>query len=185
MPLNKIAKRLDPRLDEMTLFHELTETESAEFERLDREVADLESNMTLSGTTERTIDRKEKIFGVANDDSKSLEDRRSVLLARFRGNGATTEGLVKRVAESFENGNIRVVENTRPYVITIEFVSNNGIPNNLGDFKAALEEIKPAHIEIEYVYTSITWNDYEGYNKTWDEWEALNLTWDELETYKG
>lgn len=182
--MNRIAKRLDPRLDEIALFHETTEAESKEFDLLDAEIAEYESNMTLSGTTEKYIGDREEEFGIVPDPSKTLQDRRAVLVAKLRGQGTTTPEFIRNVAASFQYGEVDVDETSAPYVVNIIFENVMGVPPNMADFIAALEEVKPAHIIFNYTYKYNTWNDLEAFHKTWDEWEALDLTWDELMVYK-
>ena len=182
--MNRIAKRLDPRLDEIALFHETTEAESKELDLLDDEIAEYESNMTLGGTTAKYIDDREEEFGIVPDPSKSLQDRRAVLVAKLRGQGTTTAEFIRNVAASFQYGEVDVDDASTPYVVNIIFENVMGVPPNMSDFIAALEEVKPAHIIFNYTYKYNTWNDLEAFHKTWDEWEALDLTWDELMVYK-
>lgn len=182
--MNRIAKRLDPRLDEITLFHELTNAESLEFDHLNNELAEVESNMTLSGTTLRCIDRREAEFGVASDSKKPIEQRRAVLIAKLRGQGTTTPEFIKNVALSFQYGEVDVVEDEAPYTVRIVFESVLGVPPNMQDFINALEEVKPAHLVFEYVYKYNTWDMLEAFHKTWDEWADVNITFDELMTYR-
>lgn len=181
--MNRLAKRLDPRLDDISLFHELTEAESKGLGDMDRLLAELESNMTLSGTTASQIDRREAWFGVKSDASKPLTDRRAVLIAKLRGQGTTTPEFIRNVALSFQYGEVSVDETSAPYVVNIIFESVLGVPPNMTDFIAALEEVKPAHIVFNYTYKYNTWDDFEAFNHTWDEWEALAVSWDELMTY--
>lgn len=181
--MNRIAKRLDPRLDEISLFHELTEAESKEFALLDNEMAELESNMSLSGTTASQIGRREAWFGVKSDPAKPLSDRRAVLIAKLRGQGVTTPEFIRNVAASFQYGEVSVDETSAPYVVNIIFESVLGVPPNMNDFIRALEEVKPAHIVFNYTYKYNTWNDLEAFHHTWDEWEEIHVTWDELMTY--
>lgn len=182
--MNRIAKRLDPRLDEITLFHELTNAESLEFDHLNDDLAEVESNMTLSGTTERCIDRREAEFGVSSDSKKPIEQRRAVLIAKLRGQGTTTPEFIKNVALSFQYGEVDVVEDEAPYTVLIVFESVLGVPPNMQDFVNALEEVKPAHLVFEYVYKYNTWDMLEAFHKTWDEWADVNITFDELMTYR-
>lgn len=182
--MNRIAKRLDPRLDEITLFHELTNAESLEFDHLNNELAEVESNMTLNGTTLRCIDRREAEFGVTSDSKKPIEQRRAVLIAKLRGQGTTTPEFIKNVALSFQYGEVDVVEDDAPYTVRIVFESVLGVPPNMQDFINALEEVKPAHLVFEYVYKYNTWDMLEAFNKTWDEWADTGVTFDGLMTYK-
>jgi hypothetical protein len=181
--MNRIAKRLDHRLDDIALFHDLTEAESKEFDLLDGEMDALESNMTLSGTTVRYIGRREAEFGVASDPSKPIADRRAVLVAKLRGQGTTTPEFIRNVAASFQYGEVSVDETSAPYVVNIIFESVLGVPPNMDDFIRTIEEVKPAHLVFEYVYRYNTWDMIEAFEKTWDEWEALDITFEGLMTY--
>ena len=181
--MNRIAKRLDPRLDEIARFHELTEAESKGLDDMDEALADMESNMSLAGTTETNIARREAWFGVTPDEAKPLEQRRAVLIAKLRGQGTTTPEFIRSVAASFEYGEVSVDETSAPYTVRIVFESVMGVPPNMTDFIRALEEVKPAHIVFDYQYKYNTWDDFEAFHHTFDEWAAIHVTWDELMTY--
>lgn len=181
--MNRIAKRLDPRLDEITHFHELTEAESKGLDDMDEALADMESNMSLAGTTETNIARREAWFGVTPDEAKPLEQRRAVLIAKLRGQGTTTPEFIRNVAASFQYGEVSVDETSAPYTVRIVFESVMGVPPNMADFIRALEEVKPAHIVFDYQYKYNTWDDFEAFHHTFDEWAAIHVTWDELMTY--
>lgn len=181
--VNRIAARLDPRLDKITHFHELTEAESVALDKLDDEVKELEANMTLTNTTLSQIARREAEFGVASDNTKPIVQRRAVLIAKLRGQGTTTPAFISNVAASFEYGEVSVDESSAPYTVRIIFESVIGIPPNMEDFIRTIEEVKPAHLVFEYVYRYNTWDMIEAFEKTWDEWEALDITFEGLMTY--
>lgn len=181
--VNRIAERLDPRLDKITHFHELTEAESVALDKLDDEVKELEANMTLTNTTLSQIARREAEFGVASDNTKPIVQRRAVLIAKLRGQGTTTPAFIRNVAASFEYGEVSVDESSAPYTVRIIFESVIGIPPNMEDFIRTIEEVKPAHLVFEYVYRYNTWDMIEAFEKTWDEWEALDITFEGLMTY--
>lgn len=183
--MNRIARRLDPRLDAVRLFHELTEAEALEFGFLDKALEELEDDMALSTTPLRSIGRKEAWYGVASDESKPLSDRIAVLVAKHRGQGTTTPAFLRNVAMSFQYGDINVDDESVPDTVVITFNDVMGIPPNLRDFEDAITEVMPAHLLVNFIYRYLTWDMYESYNRTWDEWDALNLTWDELEVYNS
>ena len=182
--MNRLTRRLDPRLDKIDAFRELTDAESVEFEHHDAALKDLESNMTLSGTTASMIDRREAEFGIVSNASKPIEQRRAALVAKFRGQGTTTKAFIKNVALSFEYGDIDIIDDEEPYTVHIIFESVMGVPPNMDDFIETLEAVKPAHIAFVYTYKYNTWDDFEAFHHTFDEWEAIHVTWDELMTYK-
>ncbi len=126
----------------------------------------------------------EKALGIVTDISKLPDFRRSRIESKLRSQGVTTKIMIKNVAESFSNGIVDVIEHAAEYRFDIKFIGTLGIPPNMDDLIAAIEEIKPAHLAYAFIYTYITWDSVERYNHTWDEWEMKNLTWDAFETYK-
>ena len=182
--MNRLAERLDPRLDEIPTFHELTEAENFEIDHIREIIDEAELNMTLSHTTESKIEDREYEFGVVSDPSKTIEQRRAVLIAKLRGQGTTTPAAVLNSAASFDFGEISIDESSTPYTVRIVFEEFRGIPPNMADFIAALEEIKPAHLVFEYVYKYNTWGDYKGFHKTIGEWEEMGMTYGWIKTYQ-
>lgn len=126
----------------------------------------------------------ERDLGLQTNMSAPYEFRRARVKSKLRGAGTTTIMLIKSVAESFSNGEVDVEEYPEDYRFEVVFTGTYGIPPNMDDLTAAIEEIKPAHLAFAYVFTFMTWNEFDAYDYTWDAWDALNLTWDALEAYK-
>lgn len=99
----------------------------------------------------------ERALGIDTDTEKDAEHRRSRVIAGLRGSGTTTAGMICSVAESFSNAEVEVAEFPAEYRIEIRFVGTLGIPPNLEDMKAALDDIMPAHITWEFVFY---WNTH-------------------------
>lgn len=180
--MNRLERRLDPRLSEIPHFHELTEAETLELDYLYGLLDELEANMTLSNTTARMIDRREAEFAV-DGTGKDLAQRRAVLIAKLRGTATTTPSKIIDMALAFDMGAVNIDEASAPYTVRVIFLEKMGVPAGIADFIAAVEEVKPAHLVFEYIYKYNTWNDYEAFNKTLDEWEAIPITWEALVTY--
>lgn len=130
------------------------------------------------------LDRWEAELGIATDRTKPLEQRRAVLESKLRGAGTFSGRLVKNVAEAYDGGTVDVSFQSEGWCFTVKFIDTMGIPPNLEDLKAAIEEIKPAHLEVEYQFTYLTWDDLDAANVTWDQTDLLNKTWDEWEKTK-
>ncbi|TGJ75429.1 YmfQ family protein [Caproiciproducens galactitolivorans] len=130
------------------------------------------------------LDLWEKVLGLATDVSKPFSFRRSRIESKLRSQGVTTKLMIQNVAESFSNGIVEIIEHPALYSFDVKFIGTLGIPPNMDDLIAAIEEIKPAHLAYSFIYTFITWDKVEAYSHTWDEWDALGLTWDAFETYK-
>lgn len=127
----------------------------------------------------------EELLEIKRDLRFSFDERREVIVAKLRGAGTTTKKLVQKVSEAYSNGEVEVIEESKGYLIKIKFVGTRGIPSNLEGLKRTLREIIPAHLEIKYLFTYLTWSEFVVYNKTVDEWNALMLTADSIRTYRG
>ncbi|MFQ8758277.1 MAG: putative phage tail protein [Intestinimonas sp.] len=118
----------------------------------------------------------EASLGLDVDVSRPDAYRRTRILSKLRGQGTTTVAMIQNVAESFYNGQVAVEEQPEAYRFDIRFLSSIGVPPNLDDLSAALEEIKPAHLAYDYIILYRTWGELE--EKTWGELESR--TWDEI-----
>ena len=97
----------------------------------------------------------EKIFGLTvGDKTSNIQERRENLISKLRSYGTTTKEMIARVAKTFTNGEIEVVEDNSNYAFKILFTSIVGIPKNIENFKAVIEVIKPAHLNfnVEFRY---------------------------------
>lgn len=122
------------------------------------------------------LERWERSLGLPTDVSQPVEFRRTRVLSKLRGQGTTTVAMIKNVAESFSNGAVDVLEHPGEYRFEIKFVGTIGLPPNMDDLTAAIEEIKPAHLAYDYIIIFRTWAQVRAY--TWDELRAH--TWDEI-----
>ena len=118
----------------------------------------------------------EKALGLETDVSKPYGFRRTRIESKLRGLGTTTKELVKNVAASFSNGDVDVIEHNDEDYFEIIFVGTLGVPPNMEDLTAAIEEIKPAHLAYEYVYKYRTWDMVS--HLTWGQ--AGAYTWEQL-----
>lgn len=98
----------------------------------------------------------EKLYAVDIDASLPHAQRREIIKAKMRSSGATTVDLIKNVAESYVNGEVAVTEQHADYTFTITFVSTKGRPTLLDELKKSIEQIKPAHLGVLYIFTYVT-----------------------------
>lgn len=122
-------------------------------------------------------------LGLPVAPAQPASERRDKIRSRLRGTGACTIKLVKQVAESYDEGAVNVAEDFAGYLVTVRFADTRGVPPNMGDLIAAVRDIVPAHLEIEYEYTYFLWDELDERDWTWAQLDALELPWDELEVY--
>lgn len=120
------------------------------------------------------LGRWEYELGIETDPLKPIEQRRAVVESKLRGSGKFSGRLVKNVAEAYDGGTVDVSFQPQEWNFTIHFIDTVGIPPNLDDLKAVIEEIKPAHMTVEYEFSYLLIRDIDGM-MTLDEIEQVPL----------
>lgn len=64
----------------------------------------------------------------------------------------------------------------------MKFTSKTGVPYNIADILAMIEEIKPAHLAVEYIFTYRLWQDILDEIQIWTT--AKNYSWEWLLTFE-
>ncbi|BBI31461.1 YmfQ family protein [Cohnella abietis] len=141
----------------------------------------LEQNFIFTATW--GLDLWEVELGIATDYSKPTDQRRSVILSKIRGIGSVTINLIKSVAESYDGGTVDVTVQNGAYTFIVKFVDTLGIPPNLDDLKQAIEEIKPAHLAVEYAFTYSTFGRLQESGISFGGIEAAAVSFGQLETW--
>lgn len=114
-------------------------------------------------------------LGLTSTPDKPDSERRSVIKSKLRGVGSVTVQLMKTVAEAYDQGAIDVTQQPALYQFTVKFVDTIGAPPNLDDLKAAIEEIKPAHLQVVYEYKYLLINQIHQ-TMTINELQARKLS---------
>lgn len=112
----------------------------------------------------------------------SLDERRSAIKSRLRGAGTVTKDLLVSVCASYTGGTVEIVEVPADFRVQIVFTDITGVPLNMDALEAVVRDIMPAHLEIEYVYRYLRWNELDSYVWTWDTLDAKGYSWDAFST---
>lgn len=159
------------------IVNELLDSIEAEFEVLRNEIL-LAENQFFVILSERNINNHEQDVGLTPDNTADINTRRGRVLSRLRGTGTVTKTMMKNVAASFVNGDIEIIEYPSEYCFAVKFTSRTGVPYNLSDIQNMIEEIKPAHLAVEYIFTYRLWQDVID---SLQDWETVNTyTWAQL-----
>lgn len=127
----------------------------AALDNLTNDVDDLKAQLYVDTAT-WGLALWEDYLGIKTMSGQSDFTRREVIKSKLRSAGTTTVALIKTVSEAYTNGEVEVTEDNTNYTFTITFVSTKGRPPNLDQLMAAIEEIKPAHLAVEYVFIYTT-----------------------------
>ena len=152
-----------------------------EFERLKSETT-LTENQFFVILSDRDIKSHEEDVGLVPDTSADIETRRGRVLSKLRGTGTVTKTMMKNVAASFVNGDIEIIEYPSEYCFAVKFTSKTGVPYNIADMQAMIEEIKPAHFAVEYIFTYRLWQDVLDEIQIWTT--AKNYSWEWMLTFE-
>lgn len=92
----------------------------------------------------------------------TLEERRTALIACWRGAGKCDVDLIQRVCDSWENGEISV--GFAKGVIVLTFVGAYGVPEaaELAALQDAVEHTIPCHLAVSYLYRYLLVREVDG-----------------------
>ena len=112
-------------------------------------------NELFVNTAASLLSRYELIYGIDANLIINNSLRREKILAKVSGRGTTTKQMIEDVAASFANGEIEVIEDNVNYKFTIRFIGQVGYPPGIDNLVIAINEIKPAHLQLEFtiIYT--------------------------------
>ncbi len=126
-----------------------------------------------------------------------LEQMESLLVHRPVAQGAAARrgalaALLRIGGDSFTltaiNDNLKgcglnavVTETGDPGVVEVRFPDVPGIPDGFEQLRKIIEDILPAHLQVDYVYWYITWQGIEERFGTWGAVEESRHSWGELE----
>ena len=92
----------------------------------------------------------------------TLEERRTALIARWRGSGKCDVDLIQRVCDSWKNGEISV--GFAAGVIMLTFVGAYGVPEaaELAALQDAVDRVIPCHLAVSYLYRYLLVREVDG-----------------------
>ena len=177
----RLIEILPDYYDNNETMQELQEILSQRSDDLERGLLNaVEQVFWVKATGEGLLPRYEKIFGIVPDDIGSDKYRRERIAAKVSGIGTTTKAMIKDVSSRYSNGEVEITEDNANSRFVIRFVGTLGIPGNMEGLKKTIEEIKPAHLGVSYVYVYNTWKD--AGRLTWGQ--AAKYTWKQIREVK-
>lgn len=146
-----------------------------ELDDMDADVLQLFNDMFFDTCSEDMLEYYENECGLKPLASQSLADRRSAVIARWCSENRCSLEMMQDVADAWNNGKTNITYNGS--LITVNFI-DKGIPTGLEQLKSALNEVRPAHIPISYVFIYTAWADL--LTQTWSE--VSTETWESIRT---
>lgn len=177
--------RLEPlklyRLRQNSLIDCELQAYEAAFKMLDDALSEILSQAFVQTATGDGLALHEKLVGLYERPSVSLETRRALVLYRrsiapfdFNLSGMVSSilavGMEAEIIEDYANESLKVI-------------SKNLIDDffDLDSVKASLFTMLPAHLEADFDIGFMTWDMFESYSVDWDDWDSMGFTWEEFD----
>ena len=153
---------------------------AAALERLGLDISELDRDLFIATAADFT--RHEADVGLI-PVSADAETKRARVITRLQGNNLLTLSELERLVTDYEKTGCSIEEDYKNYTVTIIFSGRKGMPSNIDQIQAAIEELKPAHIKINYVSLQNTWTEVRQKLGTWGN--AKQFTWGGIKEYNG
>ncbi|MBX6361374.1 MAG: DUF2313 domain-containing protein [Acidobacterium ailaaui] len=152
------------------------QAEASEFTRIQAKLRELLDQFYVESAT-FGLDRWESLVGIEHIPQRSEISRRHFIEAKLRGAGTTTLARLNDIVNAFYG--FETTELPSENAVNFKLVSRRGIPKNLEDIQAAVNDVIPAHIDPRYEFTYLPWNELEASKMRWSD--AKEFTWKALE----
>ena len=149
MSSQTMLKRLQPFMRKSEIFKQIFDATVPQYESREAAIQDFIAQMSVNTAT-WAIPLYEKEYGIKSNPSKSLQERRAAIIAKMRGIGKFTAKMAQSIVQAFTD---RVINVTFTGRIRIHFQDVAEL--DLIGIRNALEEVKPAHLDVEYDLSNI------------------------------
>lgn len=173
-----LMKFLPPYYQESKVTQEIQESIGVEIYNVQIVIQDIYKQLFVTTAT-WGLDIYEEELGIPVNRDKSLEERRGVILAKIKKTKVINEDAIINVAAGFENGEISL--SVDDGIVTVYFDDIKGIPSNIDDIEAAIKDVIPSHLLVQFKFLYNAWKDY--LTKTWGD--LLGETWGSVLTSKN
>ena len=119
----------------------------------------------------------EELVDITPAAGATNEERRPAITPKLLGSGTCNAGMVSDIARALTGCDAVVIEQHSTYQFSLQFIGDEpGLAQfDLDAIRAAVEEVKPAH--LEFIILGITWADFDLVNMTWYDLHQMRATW--------
>lgn len=134
-------------------------------ENIEIKITDIKSNIFLDTST-WGMDIFEKDLNIEYVEDKTTDERKAIISAKWRGAGKLTLELIQDTVKAYTTNVVSVRFNG---TIIIDFSDKIGVPNDVDSLMKSVEDIKPAHLGVDYIFRYRTWGDLQPFT-----WKAID-----------
>lgn len=134
-------------------------------ENIEIKITDIKSNIFLDTST-WGMNIFEKELNIEYVEDKTTDERKAIISAKWRGAGKLTLELIQDTVKAYTTNVVSVRFNG---TIIIDFSDKIGVPNDVDSLMKSVEDIKPAHLGVDYIFRYRTWGDLQPFT-----WKAID-----------
>ncbi len=156
--INKIFRNDD-------IANHIARISQTKLENIEINITDIQSNIFLDTST-WGVDIFEKELDIEYTEDKTIDERKSIISAKWRGAGKLTLELIQDTVKAYTDNVVSVRFNG---TIIIDFSDKIGVPSNVNSLMKSIEDIKPAHLGVDYIFRYRVWGDLKPFI-----WKTIN-----------
>jgi len=156
MQKDELIKNIHSIFREDSWIRELFTSIGLTLDELNNAIIDLEKQYWFDTMT-WAIPINEKLLAIKFNPTNSIEDRRSFIEAKWKSAGKADLALIQAVCNSWKNG--KVAASFRNGKIELKFNGEYGIPNDFQGLLKILDDVKPSHLGLNYIFTYLLVKD--------------------------
>ncbi len=170
--MNNILKFINKIFRNDVITKHIAKISKTNLENIEIKITDVKNNIFLDTST-WGLEIYEKELNLEYIEDKSIDERKSIIMAKWRGAGKLTLELIQDTVKAYTNNSVTVRFNG---TIILDFSNKIGKPKDVNSLIKSIEDIKPAHLGIEYIFKYRTWGDLKKFN-----WNSIkNNTWSDI-----
>ena len=169
--MNKIIKLMHELIRADPYVLNVTDSINVTIDEISLAVSDIK-NQIFFDTMTWEIDNLAKVLNITFSPGTSIEDKRSIIEARWKSSGKSDIYLMQAIADSWKNGEIEVEFVSGK--IQIKFIGEYGAPSDLESLKREIDKAKPAHLGVIYLFKYLLIKDIHEV-LTLEQMESLTL----------
>lgn len=136
----------------------------------------------LSTMSETRLAEWENALGIIPTNS-SVEQRRSVVLSRFRGTGKLNKTLIRAMVKAFTGGSAEVNFENSTLRVKVAPPTSTFLDFSIDKLTEELSKRKPAHLLMTVELSYITWNQLSDKFESWETLYNGFRDWNEIYSY--
>lgn len=179
---NELKLYLPVVLRDIKEYEELSNAETPFLAELEQKTEQIVEDSFLSTMSPSRLEEWENALGII-PTTESVEQRRSVVLSRFRGTGKLNKTLIQAMVKAFTGGGATITFADGILQVSVTPPSSTFQDFSVDKLTEELLKRKPAHLLLNVELAYINWGLIKDNLTSWEDLSASFSTWNDVFTY--